>query len=165
MMKCPSFGLPNLHRAADQADCDGNGTPGSGSTNFRNPQAILAHYGMSFSFSNPTGGATQANPYFNWPGSGWNSATEPAIMPLAGIARPAETANIGDGVTLVRSAAVGTRINAQFGCEAAFAHSAGGGNFAFLDGHAKFLKGNIERYLKQDANNRWYQLYLSVDRE
>ncbi|MDX1932218.1 MAG: DUF1559 domain-containing protein [Capsulimonadales bacterium] len=159
IMACPSFSLATLHRAADRADCDGDGSTGSGSTNFQNPSGILAHYGMSFSLTCGDG-STQGNYYCNWPGSGWNGNT-PAVLAYAAVQRPAETANIGDGVTLIRSTRT-PRLNPQFGCESMFAHQEGS-NFVFLDGHAKYLKGNIERYLKQHSDGRWYQQYLTYD--
>jgi prepilin-type processing-associated H-X9-DG protein len=56
-------------------------------------------------------------------------------------------------------------VNPQFGCESAFSHQGNGGNYIFLDGHAKYLQGNIERYVKQDGTRRWYQQYLSIDVE
>lgn len=163
VFKCPSFSLSNIQKAADRADCDGNGTPGSGSANFTNPQAVLANYGMSFQFSNLNGGATQGNPYFNWPGSGFSGSTADTARPLsyAAVQRPAETANIGDGVTLIRSNAT-PRVNPQFGCESMFSHTEGG-NYGFLDGHAKYLKGNIERHIVQ-KDGLWIQQYLTYDK-
>lgn len=152
-MACPSFNIANITKAADQSDCDG------GSTNFQNPTYILANYGMSFHYWGGTG--TKDDYYYNWPGSGWNDDGSPAALADAAILRPAETANIGDGVTLVSS--LSGNLNAQFGCESMYSHQGSGSNFVFLDGHAKYLKGNIERYLKQDASGRWYSQYLSYD--
>jgi prepilin-type N-terminal cleavage/methylation domain-containing protein/prepilin-type processing-associated H-X9-DG protein len=157
-MLCPSFSLSNIQKAATTPPC------GTNSTNYQNPTAILAHYGMSFSRRNAssTAGTTVANAYYNWPGSGWNGTT-PVTLPYSDVKRPAETANIGDGVTLIRST-VTPRVNAQFGCEGMFTHH-GGSNFIFLDGHAKWIKGNIEAapYIKQDKNGRYYQQYLTYD--
>ena len=159
MMACPSFSLSNLQKAADRADCDGDGTAGSGSTNYQNPTAILTHYGMSFQYQDGDGKSVETA-YLNWPGSGWNG-TAPLTLAYAAVQRPAETANIGDGVTLIRSTRT-PRVNPQFGCESMFAHTEGS-NFVFLDGHAKYLKGNIERYRKND-NGFWYETYLTYDR-
>jgi prepilin-type processing-associated H-X9-DG protein len=154
VMACPSFDLNNVLKASARRDCNGS------STNFQNPRAILAHYGMSFQWTGGTG-ATQANFYFNWPGSGYNGTT-PIPVSYASVTRPAETANIGDGVTLIRSTST-PRVNPQFGCESMFAHQEGA-NYVFLDGHAKYIKGNIERYIKQDGGSgRWYQQYLTYD--
>jgi prepilin-type N-terminal cleavage/methylation domain-containing protein/prepilin-type processing-associated H-X9-DG protein len=157
VFKCASFNLANIQKAAARADCDNS------AANFTNPQAILANYGMSFQFSNLTGGATQANPYFNWPGSGFSGTTADTAKPVSysAVQRPAETANIGDGVTLIRSNAT-PRVNPQFGCESMFSHT-DGANYGFLDGHAKYVKGNIEKQVTQ-RDGLWVQQYLTYDK-
>ena len=155
--RCPSYNHDNILRATSRTDC--------ASSNYRNPTAILAHYGMSFRYTNSRGGASQANPYWNWPGSGWTLTGGVSVgTPLAysAIVRPAETVNIGDGVTLIRSSST-PRVNPQFGCESMFSHQGEGGNYVFLDGHSKYIKGNIERHLKQNSAGLWYQQYLSFD--
>ncbi|MCS6830788.1 MAG: hypothetical protein RMM08_03895 [Armatimonadota bacterium] len=49
------------------------------------------------------------------------------------------------------------------GCEAANAHQ-GGGTHIFVDGHAKWIARNSERYLLQDASGCWYKRYYAVDK-
>lgn len=152
---CPSYNHQNILNAAIRSDCDNS------NTNFQNPTAIIAHYGMSFRYTTTNTGASQAAPYFNWPGSGW-SGTTPLPLSYAAVVRPADTVNIGDGTTMIRSTST-PRVNPQFGCESMFSHQGDGGNYVFLDAHAKYIKGNIERYLKQDGTGRWYEQYLSYD--
>ena len=51
----------------------------------------------------------------------------------------------------------------KWGCDAANSHN-GGGNLAFVDGHAKFIRGNSERYEDQDAQGCWYKRYYTIDK-
>ena len=52
-----------------------------------------------------------------------------------------------------------------FGCEGAQDALRGmGGNFMFLDGHAKFIKGNIFNYTSTDGSGQPYMTYLSYDK-
>jgi len=156
-MVCPSFQLENILKAAALPEC--------ASANYRDPQAILAHYAMAMQLrGGASRGTTANNPYYNFPGSGW-SGTTPLLLAYSDVKRPAETVNIGDGISFIRNASIGTpRVNPQFGCESMFAHQ-GGANYVFLDGHAKYLKGNIERYAKQNSAGRWYMTYLTYEME
>ena len=83
---------------------------------------------------------------------------------LAEIRRPAETAFISDGITEVG----GGFFVIAMGCEAAEMHQQGG-NHIFMDGHAKRIAKNNERYLRQSASipapNNWYKIYHSFDME
>jgi prepilin-type N-terminal cleavage/methylation domain-containing protein/prepilin-type processing-associated H-X9-DG protein len=160
-LKCPSWNPAKHGAGMDKADCDGDGTAGSGSTGWMPPVFSFADYGIAFFVNNSsdTTAGTQAKPFVGFPGA---SPAAPAPtgfngLALASIVRPAETANIGDGFT-GRIPAGGNGIT--FGCEVIDRHQ-GGGNFCFLDGHAKFLKGNIERYLAQDEAGLWYEKYLT----
>ncbi|MBC8101760.1 MAG: hypothetical protein H7Z41_04150, partial [Cytophagales bacterium] len=50
-------------------------------------------------------------------------------------------------------------------CESRLAHQ-GGANYIFLDGHAKWLKGNIEiDYPARASNGQWIERYLTYDRD
>jgi len=83
------------------------------------------------------------------------------------VTRPAETVILGDGISgrvvgTPLGGATGTYWLVALGCESAFMHS-NGGNYSFLDGHAKFLKGNPESYRAQDGAI-WYEKYFDIQR-
>jgi prepilin-type N-terminal cleavage/methylation domain-containing protein/prepilin-type processing-associated H-X9-DG protein len=168
ILYCPSFNVAATAKAMDQADCDGDGTPGSGSSTWVPPSpattygdhkdGFLAHYGIAFHLVG--GGCTQASPHVYYPGTD-NTFTES----LAGIVSPARTANIGDSFTVVRGrpSPGGIGISTAFGCEAQFRHKGSGGNFSFLDGHSKYITKNPERHELQDGNGCWYEEFFSAD--
>jgi prepilin-type processing-associated H-X9-DG protein len=92
------------------------------------------------------GGCTAENPRVAVPGSGAHFIGGTFIgfrwMHLAEIVRPAETTNIGEGLT-IRVDQDGIIFMAH-GCEGASRHF-DGQNMVFLDGHARFVHGNPER--------------------
>ena len=168
VFKCPSFSFSNLSLAADAADCDGNGTAGSGQLG--QPNITYADYGISVPWGVNNGAVNNPNNvYNNFAGSGPNplgpdaSGTVPFInQTLAAIQRPADTAFIGDGWTGYAQGQNSYQM--YFGCEASKMHQSMGGNFVFLDGHAKFIKGNIFSYTSNDSNGQPYMTYLSYDK-
>jgi hypothetical protein len=96
---------------------------------------------------------TQQAPYFNLAGSDLIHGTR--VGTLAEVQRTSETVIITDGLTFMTNR--DSHLIAVFwGCEAANAHQ-GGGTHIFLDGHAKWIKGNSQRYLNQDSQGCWYQ--------
>ena len=118
-----------------------------------------AYYGISFGATNGGGGSpafgaadatrgTQANPHYFLAGSYYPAdLTQLYTMNLSQVQRTAETAFTTDGFTgVIASGGFGTTM----GCESTFMYK-GGGNVGFLDSHAKFVKGNNERYLAQDS--------------
>jgi hypothetical protein len=81
-------------------------------------------------------------------------------MSLASVQRPAETVEVTDGFTgIIQSGGFGTTM----GCEAANSHT-GGGTHIFLDGHAKWIARNSERYIQQGADGCWFKTYFTADR-
>jgi prepilin-type N-terminal cleavage/methylation domain-containing protein/prepilin-type processing-associated H-X9-DG protein len=168
---CPSWNKDRWLAAADKADCDGNGSPGSsGLAGWVAPVApdyphFYSHFGMNFQMtcmqSLATGACypscgSQGDPCGYFPGSyNYPAASGGLTRFLVEIIRPAETAIVGDGITTVGP---GSGIGITFGCEAAQMHQTGG-NFVFLDGHAKHLAGNSQRYLNQRADGVWYARY------
>ncbi len=185
IFKCPSYSDSNLLAAATQPDCDGPDVNTISSTETYFPAyEVYADYGFAFdhpyeveaSQAGPclqNGGGTQADPCFAYPGS-YIAPSDPAlfgadypgaalndIRTLPAIQRPAETAIVGDAVT--ERTSQDTYFGLFFGCEGARMHG-NGGNFTFVDGHSKFIIGNIQRYLAQGSDGTWYQKYLDWTR-
>jgi len=178
VMKCPSFNEAQLAMGMDQADCDGDGTAGSASTGWLPPTGgyYLAHYGAAFHLDCSTAAAcdcegivrdgTQANPFFNFVGPYYDyDATCSNLVfytvSFADVVAPARTVYIGDDFTIVRKTSA-LRISTALGCEAQFGPHQGGANYVFMDGHAKYLKGNSERYECQ-SKGLWYEKYYSYN--
>lgn len=168
---CPSWNAANWLAAADKADCDGNGTPGSsGLQNWLAAAApdyphIYANFGTGFQMTceeSMTTGAcypacgTASDPCAQFPGSFNYPAPSGWFVSLPAVQRPAETAIIGDDISL---ASPNVGIGIAFGCENANMHQ-GGGNFTFLDGHSKRLTGNIQRYESKRSDGMVYATYL-----
>ena len=181
VMKCPSFSESLVAKGMDAAECDGDGTPGSASSGWIPPKGgyYLAHYGAAFHLNCSTAafcacegisrdGLTNASPLFNFPGSYYDVTGEDCgtvafiNVGYAAVTRPAETIYIGDDFTIVRDGST-RRVNTALGCEAAFGPHNVGANYVFLDGHAKYLKGNPERYVTQ-FGNLWYEKYFTYDK-
>src|SRR5438105_2419324 len=78
IMACPSYDEARKARGMDQADCDGDGTPGSGSSGWLPPVQYLAHYGIAFNLT--FGGCTQVSPHEAFPGSGWDTSVAPPVF-------------------------------------------------------------------------------------
>jgi len=154
-MACPSHNPANFSKAAAAADCDADPLTG-----WYPPLWYHAHFGIGFGVNCENGCAagTQADPYYHFAGSDVRTH----VMTQAEVQRSAETVEVTDGMTGVLnngSHSFGTTM----GCESANAHQ-GGGNHIFLDGHAKWVARNSERYLIQGTDGIWYKRYYTVDR-
>lgn len=170
VLLCPSYDDGTTAKAMDDPSCDGNGTPGSGSTGYIPAAKYLAHYGAGLHLS--FGSCKQSDPYASFAGSGWSDAAYPGLgnngpptflaQSLATVPEPARTAIAGDGATLVRTDT--PAISVLYGCEGQYRHKGGGANLAFLDGHAKFLVKDPERYQSQDDAGCFYETYFTADR-
>jgi len=172
LLFCPSFSEGNLAKAMDDAACDGDGSPGSGSSSTLPPKdgKYLSHYGIAkhaVYWSCDPGTNSETSPYANYPGSGWTfnydtSNYEYKTQGLSEVVEVARTANIGDAFTAINKD--GTRVVAKFGCESQYRHKGDGGSFSFLDGHSKYLKGNPEKIHATDENGCIYEKYFTLDR-
>jgi len=160
VMACPSWSQQKL--VASAANCI---TPPPFDINSYFPATqLFSHYAMAGPASG--GDGSQANPFYKWPGSGSVGPTpgvDDVVVSLASVLRHSETALVSDGATLFRSGK-GPSVISLFGCEASEMHQ-GGGNLVFLDGHAKWVKGNAERVLSVDKNGKYFQRYFTYDME
>jgi len=151
VMKCPSWDVAKLD--AGGAVCN----PAMAVSPLLPWVELYATYGIALPSGGGTGTAT--DPFFRTPGSG-GSAAAPITTSLPSILRPADTAVVSDGVT--------GRVNqgtfSIYGCEGGKMHVEGC-NLIFLDGHAKWIKGNPESYVSQNASGQYFQKYFSYDRE
>jgi prepilin-type N-terminal cleavage/methylation domain-containing protein len=151
-MLCPSFNPSTFVQSANAPDCDGPGALDS----WIPAKQYYAHYGIGFGAQ--FGSCAQNDPYEFFAGSD----VRVRIMTLAQVNRPAETVIVTDGFTGVLG--VGTGFGTTMGCEAANSHQ-GGGNHVLLDGHAKWIARNSERYLIRDPKDGcWYAKFYAVDR-
>jgi len=151
LFRDPGFSDSKFLEAANSVDCDGPGSLDA----YYPPLEVYAHYGYAWHQASMVGSGTQADPYWQFPGSfAYPPDYGPVTRTLAEIKRPAETALVTDGQTWVG----GGYFVITFGCEAAAMHT-GGGNHVFLDGHAKWLARNSERYLTQTASGAWYKRF------
>jgi prepilin-type N-terminal cleavage/methylation domain-containing protein/prepilin-type processing-associated H-X9-DG protein len=179
---CPSWTTTIWAKGADQADCDGNGAPGSFSSTWlpirtnaiTKRQELFSTYSVAFQVCAPSeisASSTQCPP-----GSGIGDGLTPntfveafpgsniygppntwIIRNMSAIARPAESAFVAEGITAIFA---GNFYGITFGCEAQFMHATGG-NYGFLDGHSKTVKGNIERYRYVGPDGLWIGKYTT----
>ena len=175
---CPSWNQQNYLKAADSADCLGNGSAGSSGLQAAFPAGeFYANYGIAGGFPSLCGSGEQSNPFYRFPGSyAVPAQVDPCsgnVVPgvtrsLAEVLRPAETIVITDGVTMRTGGSIPGFILNTMGCEAATMHQEGG-NVVFLDGHAKRIARNNERYLRQASAiaspNNWFKVYHAFDLE
>jgi prepilin-type N-terminal cleavage/methylation domain-containing protein/prepilin-type processing-associated H-X9-DG protein len=159
VMRCPSWEISKVQQAYSP-------TCGSLDLAFNNPPlGIYSHYGIALPQRNPSGsGASPADPVLHRPGSG----TEPGVgfvdVSLAAIRRPADTIFINDGVTMTFFFSGATRYVSAYGCYGAKMHQEGT-NAIFLDGHAKWLKGDPEAVIAQSADGRYFRKYFAYSME
>jgi prepilin-type N-terminal cleavage/methylation domain-containing protein/prepilin-type processing-associated H-X9-DG protein len=151
---CPSFNPSTFWAAATAPDCDIDLlTPDEWP-----PRQYYAHYAVTY--GGVGGNCTQEDPYFRPAGSDPLFALVTGT--LAEIEHPASTALITDGLTAMESFS-NQGIRSVWGCDGGNTHQ-GGGNHVFVDGHAKWIRGNSERYLDQGADGCWYKRYYTIDR-
>ena len=153
---CPSWDEDKLRAGSNDPTC----YPGSLDGYFPALE-IWSHYAIAFQQATQAGAGTQADAIYHYPGSlTYPEASGGLTRTLPEIKRPAETALIGDGVTMVG----GGFFVIALGCEGGKIHQ-DGQNFIFLDGHAKRINKNAERYLVQRADGKWYKRYFTFSEE
>lgn len=155
-MRCGSWTDAKIRAAANAAGCQSLDAAFAAQ-----PVLIWAHYGIALPEPTMTGSGTQQDPFTHRPGSGVTGALDVTVS-LSQILRPADTAFISDGVTM--GVLGGVAAVSAWGCQGAQMHR-DGTNYIFLDGHAKWLKGNAESYLQQDASGRYFRRYFTFDME
>jgi len=165
---CPSFNEADIERAMDQADCDGDGTPGSGSGGFLPADVNLSHYAIGFPvvFNGGQCDTTGGAPYARFAGSGWTSeggTYHYFQQSLSGINEVSRTAFVGDGLTCQTHSDSGPLLGTLMGCESRFRHR-GGANMGMLDGHTKWISNNPERHVLQDGSGCYYEEYFASDK-
>jgi prepilin-type N-terminal cleavage/methylation domain-containing protein len=154
MFVCPSFNVTEFLKQANMPDCDGPGALDA----WMPARHYFAHYGIGFGRAARGGKCTQEDPWYFFAG---NDIRYLPLMAMAEVNRVAETVIVTDGFTgiIKNSTGVGTTC----GCEAANTHQ-GGGTHIFVDGHAKWIARNSERYLERDAGGCWYKKFYAVDK-
>jgi prepilin-type N-terminal cleavage/methylation domain-containing protein/prepilin-type processing-associated H-X9-DG protein len=150
--KCPSWSEATLKKGTNAADC----YPGELDGYFPATE-VWSHYGIAFQQDAQSGAGTQADAISQYPGSlAYPAASGGLTRYMAEIQRPAETALIGDAMTMVGGGFFAVAV----GCEGQEMHQQGG-NFVFLDGHAKRISRNPERYLSQRADGKYYKTFFT----
>jgi len=155
VLRCPSYDEVKLRAAANTPGCDSVDAAFTGG-----PYATYAHYGISTPQPTILGAGTATDPFFHNAGAGQMGAADVTVG-LAQILRPTETILISDGLTMTF---MGTRIMSTYGCSGSTMHKEGG-NYVFLDGHAKWLKGNPEFTLSKNAGGQYFMRYFTYDME
>jgi hypothetical protein len=160
MMVCPNHNDAAFSQAAALPDCDANPLQG-----WYPPLWYHAHYGIGFGVlctkANACSAGTPNDPEYHFAGSDVRTH----VMAQSEVNRPAETVEVTDGMTgVLGPPACGTHcFGTTMGCESSMAHE-GGGNHIFIDGHAKWIARNSERYELFDQNSGlWYKRYYMVD--
>lgn len=172
MLDSPVWDQAKWQKGASAADCDSDDLSGYMPINW-----FHSKFGTTFPANNvgydpnnwgaaDASAGTLANPRYSFAGSYCPYRTAATVqynapMSASQISRPAETGYINDGFTGVVANASGIFLT-TFGCESSNMYK-GGANMGFHDGHAKFYKGNIERYLAQNSSGLWYKKFLSIN--
>ncbi len=149
---CPSWSEENLKKGANATTCDGLG----GLDAYFPMLEYYSSYGIAFQGDSPTGTGAINDAIYQFPGSlNYPAASGGVTRYLPEIKRPAEAIIIDDAGTWVG----GGFFLITFGCEGAAMHS-DGANQIFLDGHAKWIARDPQRYFMQRADGKYVQKYF-----
>lgn len=159
--RCPSWSQERYMEGVNMPDC----YPGEMDP-YWPPTQVFAHYGIVFHQATRDGAGTPENPYYHFAGSLCYPPDRGGLTRyMPEIKRPAETILIGDGITFLDKGP--TYVVISIGCESQKIHQ-DGANFTFLDGHAKNIKRNPERYLATTVENGqtvYYERYFTFSME
>jgi prepilin-type N-terminal cleavage/methylation domain-containing protein/prepilin-type processing-associated H-X9-DG protein len=193
ILLCPSFNQQETQTAADNNQCDGNGSPDSGhpgelfiGQGSANPSShILSDYGIArnalFGTLDPASCYPIHNnaPYTHQAGSGWEidstytTTTTYATLSQSQVQQVANAAIFADAWTSVSGGFTGATsgaitpagvVRSRIGCEGTGRHKGSGSNLSFLDGHAKYVPGDSENsYLSTLPNGCKYKTFFAYD--
>lgn len=145
VLACPSWDIATINKGAKA--CYAGGLDA-----YLPLLETWSHYGIVFQMS-AADIDTRNNSYYWYPGSLASATGLTRYMPE--MDHPSETVLIGDGITGVG----GGFFIIAVGCEGAFMHQ-DGGNYVFLDGHAKRIQKDPQLYVKRGTDGRLYQTYF-----
>jgi prepilin-type processing-associated H-X9-DG protein len=83
-------------------------------------------------------------------------------MPVTEVQRPAETVIVTDGFIAKGTPGRPNIVGGHAYCSGSRMHMEGG-NYIFVDGHAKWMKESIARALAQTSDGCWYRKYQTFD--
>ncbi len=156
--RCPEWTLERFLQGVNMPDC----YPGTMDF-YMPPTQVFAHYAVPFQMAVRGGSGTLKDPYYQWAGSLCYPPESGGLTRyLHEIKRPQETEILADGITFLDKGPSYVVTNGG-GCESQKIHG-NGSNFAFADGHARFIEGNAERYLDTTIENGrtvWYMRYFT----
>ena len=145
----------------DNYNKGGTTCPGGGSNGFGNQSGTLT-YGEAGSSTNPCmnpagNSAGVPGTWQSHAGAVWQSGFATTQTTTA-VARPAETIIVDDGVTIVQQASAGSAplFDLYTYPGGGDMNHNGGGNYGYVDGHAKHLKGDPQNYVQLSVNGNYY---------
>ena len=189
IFKCPDWTFANLEKGSDQADCDGDGTAGSGiqgaglgtiDTGLQGRQLLFATYGLVFDMCSPIE-ADAGRPECSVNGGGSSSVfdygrdgstVDQSVFAYAGSRLYPGVHGLDrrfyeisrDNQTILAGDGGIWRSSGFWatvvGCESRYIHGSGA-NFLMADGHSMPLAGNAERIRELGDDGKWMETYFT----